>query len=46
MICKRTVPAMVKRKVYNRVVRPAMLDGLEAVVLTKIQKAELKVAEL
>ena len=34
-----------KGKVYKRVVRPAMLYGLEAVALMKIQEVELEVAE-
>ena len=46
MICDRRVAARVKGTVYKTVVRPAMLYGLEAVALTKSQKAELVVAEL
>ncbi|KAJ8375265.1 hypothetical protein SKAU_G00058450 [Synaphobranchus kaupii] len=46
VICDRRVPARVKGKVYSRVVRPAMLYGLETVALTKRQEGELEVAEL
>ncbi|KAJ8376011.1 hypothetical protein SKAU_G00065910 [Synaphobranchus kaupii] len=46
VICDRRVPVRVKGKVYSRVVRPAMLYGLETVALTKIQEGELEVAEL
>ena len=46
VICDRRVPASVKGKVYKVAVRPAMLDGLETVALTKIQEAEMELAEL
>ena len=46
VICDRKVSARVKGKIYMTVVRQAMLYGLEAVVLTKRQEAELEVAEL
>ena len=46
VICDRRVPARVKGKVYKVAVRPAMLYGLETVALTKIQEAEMEVAEL
>ena len=46
VICDRRVPARVKWKVYKVAVRPAMLYGLETVALTKIQEAEMEVAEL
>ena len=46
VVCDRRVPARVKGKVYRVAVRPAMLYGLETVALTKIQEAELEVAEL
>ena len=45
MICYRQVPARVKEKVYKVAVRPAMLNGLETVALTKRQEAEMGVAE-
>ena len=35
IICKRRLPARVKRKVYSSVVRPAMVYGLDTVVVTK-----------
>ena len=46
VICDRRVPARVKGKVYKVAVRPAMVYGLETVALTKIQEAEMGVAEL
>ena len=46
VMCDRRVSARVKGKVYSRVVRPAMLYGLETVALTSRQVAELEVAEL
>ena len=46
VICDRRVPARVKGKVYRVAVRPAMLYGLETMVLTKRQEAEMEVAEL
>ena len=46
VLCDRRVPARVKGKVYRVAVRPAMLYGLETVAQTKIQEAELEVAEL
>ena len=46
VICDRQVPARMKGKIYKKVVRPAMLYGLETVALTKSQEAELEVAEL
>ena len=46
VMCDRIVPARVKWKVYKVAVRPAMLYGLETVVLTKREEAEMEVAEL
>ena len=37
VICNRRLPARVKGKVYNSVLRPAMVYGLETVALTKKQ---------
>ena len=37
VICKKKLPAKVKRKVYNTVVRSAMVYGLETVAVTKKQ---------
>ena len=45
VICDRRLPARVKAKVYSSVVRPAMLYGLETVVVTK-KSEEMKVAEM
>ena len=46
VVCDRTVLARVKGKVYKVAVRPALLYGLDTVVLTKRQDAEMEVAEL
>ena len=46
VICDRRVPARVKGKVYKVAVRPAMLYGLDTVVLTKRQEAYMGVAML
>ena len=42
VICDRKLPARVKGKVYSSVVRPAMVYGLETVVVTKKQAKEMK----
>ena len=41
-----TVPARVTGKVYNMVVRPAMMYGSETVALTKRQEPEMEMTEL
>ena len=46
VICNRRLPARVKGKVYSSVVRPAMMYGLEMVVVTKKQTKEMEVAEM
>ena len=46
IICDRKLSTRMKGKVYNTVVRPAMLYGMETVALTRRQEAELEVAEL
>ena len=46
VICDRRLPARVKGKVYNSVVRPAMVYGLETVAVTKKQVEEMEVAEM
>ena len=46
VICDKRLPARMKGKVYNVAVRPTMLYGLETVALTKLQEAEMEVAEL
>ena len=46
VICDRRLPAKVKGKVYSSVVRPAMMYGLEMVVVTKKQVEEMEVAEM
>ena len=40
------LPARVKGKVYSSVVRPAMVYGLETVVVTKKQVEKMEVAEM
>ena len=46
VICDRRLSARVKGKVYNSVVRPAMVYGLETVAVTKKQVEEMEVAEI
>ena len=46
VIYNRGLPARVKGKVYSLVVRPAMVYGLEKVVVTEKQVKEMKVAEM
>ena len=46
VICDRRLPARVNGKVYNSVVRPAMVYGLETVTVTKKQVQEMEVAEM
>ena len=46
VICDKRLPARVKGKVYSSVVRPAMVYGLETVVVTKKQVEEMEVAEM
>ncbi|KAK3518309.1 hypothetical protein QTP86_020982 [Hemibagrus guttatus] len=46
VLCDQKISARIKGKVYRTVVRPAMLYGLETVLLRKRQESELKVAEL
>ena len=46
VICDRRLPVRVKGKVYNLVVRPAMVYGLETVVVTKKQVEEMEVTEM
>ena len=46
VICDKRLPARVKGKVYNSVVRPAMVYGLETVTVTKKQVEEMEVAEM
>ena len=46
VICDSKLPAIVKRKVYSLMVRPAMVHGLETVAVTKKQVEEMEVAEM
>ena len=46
IMCDRRLPARVKGKVHNSVVRPAMVYGLETVAVTKKQVKEMQVAEM
>ena len=46
VICDRRLPARVKGKVYSSVMRPAMVHGLETVLVTKKQVEEMEVAEM
>ena len=45
VICDRSLPVRVKRKVYSLVVKPAMVYGLEMVAITKKQVEKMEVAE-
>ena len=46
VICDSRLPARVKGKVHNSVVRPAMVYGLGTVAVTKKQVEEMEVAEI
>ena len=46
VICDRKLPARVKGKVYSSVVRPAMVYGLETVLVTKKQVQEMQVTDM
>ena len=46
IICDRTLPAIVKGKVYSSVVRRAMVYGLETVAVTKKQVEEMEIAKM
>ena len=46
VICDKRLPARVKRKVYSAVMGPAMVYGLETVVVTKKQVEEMEVAKM
>ena len=46
VIRDRRLPARLKEKVYNSVVRPAMVYGLETVAVTKKQVEEMDVEEM
>ena len=46
VICDKMLPATVKGKVYSLVVKPAMMYGLETVIVTKKQVEEIAVAEI
>ena len=46
VICDRRLPARVKGKVDRLMVRPAMVNGLETVAVTKKQVEEMEVAEM
>ena len=46
LLCDKRVPARVKGKIHQTVVRPSMLYGLETVGTTKNQEAELDVEEM
>ena len=46
VLCDRKLSAMVKGKMYKSVARPAMLYGIETVVVTEKQAGKMEVAEL
>ena len=45
VICDKRVPVRLKGKVHKSVIRPAMMYGLEAPPLRKIEERKLDVAE-
>ena len=45
-LCDRKLSAKVKGKIYESVIRPTMLYGMEKVALTERQVGKMKVAEL
>lgn len=46
MICDRSIAARVKGKICKTLARPAVMNGLETVALTKTEKVELEAVEL
>ena len=46
VMCDKRMPAKLKGKVYEAVIRPAMMYGLETVALTKKQESDLDVVEM
>lgn len=46
MICDRSIAVRVKGKICKTLARPAMMNGLETVALTKRDKVELEAVEL
>ena len=46
VLCDRKLSARVKGNMHKSVVRPAMLYGMETVVVTKRQVGKMEVAEL
>ena len=46
VLCSRRLSARVKSKMYNSVVRPAMLYGMELVALSERQVGKMEVVEL
>ena len=46
VVCNRKLSAKVKGKIYQNVVRPAMLYGMETVAMTEKQVGKMEVAEL
>ena len=46
VLCDRKLSAKVKGKMYNSVVRPTMLYGMEAVTVTERQVGKMEIAEL
>ena len=46
VLCDRRMPVKLKGKVYNTVVRPAMMYGMEATPIKKVNEKRMKVAEM
>ena len=46
VLCDKRIPVKVKGRIYESVVRPAMMYSLETVAWSKRQEQEFEVAEL
>ena len=46
VLCDRRMPVKLKGKVYMAVVRPAMMYGMEAIPIKKVNKKRMDVAEM
>ena len=46
VLCDRRMPVKLNGKVYNTVVRPAMMYGMEATPIKKVNEKRMKVAEM
>ena len=46
VLCDRRIPVKLKGKVYETVVRPAMMYGMEATPIKKVNEKRMNVAEM